>query len=204
MGRPREFDEEQVVEAALEVFWRHGYEGASLTDLTEAMGITRPSLYATFGSKEGLFQKALERYGQKHLAFSAEALRAPAVRDAVEQWLLGFADAHTAPDQPAGCLGVNAAIACGEASEPVRQEALRFRRAGEVALARRLEQARAEGELPPDSSPTELARFVMTVCQGMAVQATAGTSRAALRRVAQMALTCLPLSPKGRRAARAG
>jgi AcrR family transcriptional regulator len=192
MGRPRQFDIDDALDRALHVFWSKGYEGASLSDLTEAMGITRPSLYAAFGNKEDLFRKALDRYASRHVAFVQEALSEPTARGVVERMLFGFADAQTDPNSPPGCLTINGAMACGDAGECIRQELISRRAAGEAALRDRLEHARAMGDLPPDSDPADLARYVATVAQGMAVQAAGGATRDELRRIAQMALQGWP------------
>jgi AcrR family transcriptional regulator len=191
-GRPREFDVEEALDRALRVFWRKGYEGASLAELTEAMGINRPSLYAAFGSKEGLFLKALDRYAQGPAAYVGEALNEPTARAVAERLLGGTIDALTDPHNPHGCLVVQGALACSEAAESIRRELVARRAAGEAALRRRLERALAEGDLPADTDPADLARYVVTVIRGMAVQAASGARREELRRVAEMALRAWP------------
>ena len=117
-GRPREFDVDEALDRALEVFWRKGYEGASLPDLTEAMGINRPSLYAAFGSKEDLFRKALARYAEGPTAYACEALKAPTARAVVERLLAGTANLLSDPRNPRGCFAVQGALACGEEAIP--------------------------------------------------------------------------------------
>lgn len=191
-GRPREFDADEVLDRALEVFWRKGYEGASLSELTEAMGINRPSLYAAFGNKEELFRKALDRYADGPAAYTREALNAPTARGVLERLLHGAAEALTHPDYPPGCLGVHGALSCGEAAESIRDELSARRAAYEVLLRQRLERARTEGDLATDIACADLARLVMTVMQGMAVQAAGGASREELRRVAEMMLRTWP------------
>ena len=134
-GRPREFCTEKALDQALDVFWRKGYEGASLTDLTEAMRITRPSLYAAYGNKEALFRKALDRYAEKNACSFTAALDMHPARSALEALLLSIADSQTDPSHPSGCLMVHGALACGEESDTVRGE-LAARRAGsEAAIA---------------------------------------------------------------------
>ena len=192
MGRPLEFDPREALDKALELFWRHGYEGTSLTDLTQAMGIVRPSLYATFGSKEDLFRKVVDLYWLRHMGFARAAREKPTAREVVEALLFGFADAVTGCGTPAGCLGVNGALACSPASEDIRKELAARRARDEAALRKRLERARSEGDLPQDVSPADLARFVATVLRGMAVQAKSGANRQELRRVAAMALRVWP------------
>ncbi|MFD1704440.1 TetR/AcrR family transcriptional regulator [Methylopila henanensis] len=192
MGRPKEFDVDEALCAALEVFWRHGYEGASLSDLTDAMGITRPSLYATYGNKEELFRKVLDRYEQNHLCFVADALAEPTARRAIERLLKGYADVLTDPMHPPGCLGVNSGVACSEAGSTIRDELVARRSLSERTLRERLDKAATDGELPPDEDPADWARYVMAVGLGMAVKASSGADRAELYRVADLALRALP------------
>jgi AcrR family transcriptional regulator len=169
-GRPRAFDPDTALERAMHVFWAKGYEGASLSDLTRAMRINRPSLYAAFGNKEELFRKVLDRYVNGPLAYFGKALAAPKARDVIEQIFFGAARMAGDPTLPAGCLMVQGALAVGNAAGSVRKEAAGRRAASEVALRRRLQRAKREGDLPQDADPSELARYVMTVLQGMAVQ----------------------------------
>src|SRR3954463_10083608 len=122
MGRPRSFDVDRALEAALAVFWRKGFEGTSLPDLTEAMGINRPSLYAAFGNKEALFRKALDRYAQGPAQYVNEALNAPTARQVVQQLLDGVIEMATDKRNPRGCLMVQAALSCGENAECIRNE----------------------------------------------------------------------------------
>ena len=191
-GRPREFDADEALDRALEVFWRKGYEGASLAELTEAMGINRPSLYAAFGNKEALFRRALDRYAEGPAAYTREALNAPTAREVAERLLHGAADALTDPCHPPGCLGVMGALTCGEAADSIREELCARRAAFEKELTRRLERAKADGDLPADTNCADLARLVMTIMQGMSVQAASGASRQDLRKVAEMALKAWP------------
>lgn len=190
-GRPRTFEADAALEAALAVFWKKGYAGASLPALTEAMGMQRPSVYATFGNKEALFRRALEHYSNTRLAFFAEALQQPTARAVADALLTGFARLGTTPGAPAGCLAVNSALACSEDVEPIRRELVARRRARLGALTRRFERARAEGDLAAGVSPADLARCVMSLAQGMNVQAASGATRAELLRVADLALVGL-------------
>ncbi|TMS00619.1 TetR/AcrR family transcriptional regulator [Nonomuraea basaltis] len=192
-GRPRAFDADAALDRALEVFWRQGYEGTSLSDLTAAMGINRPSLYGAFGNKEQLFVKALERYVSGPGAFAADALAAPTVREVVERLVHGAVELTSGPDAPRGCLSVNSVHACGPDSAPVRDAAVACRMAGETALRRRLEGA---PDLPDGYDAAILARLVHTVTDGIAVQAAGGHTRDELRQVADLALrTLLPPAP---------
>ncbi|RXF73314.1 TetR/AcrR family transcriptional regulator [Hansschlegelia zhihuaiae] len=192
MGRPKEFDVDEALCAALQVFWRHGYEGASLTDLTEAMGITRPSLYATYGNKEELFRKVLDRYEQSHLCFVAEALAEPTARAAIDRLLKGYARVLTDPMHPPGCLGVNSSVGCRGDDSSIRDELLARRSLSEDSIRERLEQALSDGDLPAGEDPADWARYIMAVGLGMAVKAAAGATREELDRVGELALKALP------------
>ena len=189
-GRPRAFDPDTALERAMHVFWAKGYEGASLSHLTRAMRINRPSLYAAFGNKEQLFGKVLDRYMDGPVAYFGKALAAPKARDVVEQIFIGTARMADDPTIPAGCLMVQGALACGDAS--VRKEAAGRRAAGEIALRRRLQRAKREGDLPKNADPAELSSYVMTVLHGMAVQGADGANQDQLRRVADIALRAWP------------
>jgi AcrR family transcriptional regulator len=196
-GRPRAFDVDEALDRALEVFWRQGYEGTALGDLTAAMGINRPSLYATFGNKEALFRKVLDRYADGPAAFAARALELPRARDVVEALVYGAIELTTGPDTPLGCINVRTAQACGPDADPARHEAMTRRAADHAALRSRLRRARAEGDLPPGADPDALAEFATTFRDGISVQASGGTSRAQLRHAAAIALRAWPAPGPG-------
>lgn len=192
-GRPREFDADNALDKALHVFWSRGYEGTSLSDLTEAMGINRPSLYAAFGNKEELFRRALDRYAETGPgALQRASLNEPTARAVVERLLTVTAESLTDPKHPRGCLAVQGALSCGEAAQSVKDELCARRAAGEARLRERFERAKAEGDLAPDSDPASLARYIATVVQGMSVQGAGGASRAELLKVAELALKAWP------------
>lgn len=191
-GRPRGFDAEQALEKAMRVFWEKGYQGASLTDLTRAMGINRPSLYAAFGNKEELFRKVLDRYGRGPSSHMGEALEAPTARGVAEKILLGTVDLVSDPNNPPGCLGVNGILVGGSEEEGMCREMAARRCAAVDNVKKRLQRARREGDLPPDSDPGALAMFLATVAQGMSVQAASGAKRPDLLRVAHLALQAWP------------
>jgi len=192
VGRPREFCTENALAAALKVFWRKGYEAASLTDLTDAMGITRPSLYCAFGNKEELFKKALDLYEREKLAFIDQALAKPTAYETVEFLLLKGADAHSDPDTP-GCMGINSVLTCGGiASESVRQELVARRFGLETKLRERFERAKVEGDVRADTDTGSLTSYVMALAQGMALQASMGMTLQEMRSVVAMALQAWP------------
>jgi AcrR family transcriptional regulator len=192
LGRPRSFEPGEALDAAMKVFWCKGYEGASLSDLTKAMGINRPSLYAAFGDKESLFHKVLDRYDSGPAAYVGEALNQPTARAVVERLMEGAAELGTASGNPRGCLFVQSALACGDGAKAIRHDLIRRRDAGEKAVRLRLKRAQAEGDLAHDANPADLARYVVTVIHGIAVQAASGAARPELRRVIQTALRAWP------------
>jgi AcrR family transcriptional regulator len=188
MGRPREFDAETALDQAMEVFWRHGYEGATIAQLTEAMGINPPSLYACFGNKEGLLKAALDRYTKLRGVWMDEVVAAPTAREVAERMLTGVADKQTDPANPPGCLLVQGGIACGTGSESVPFELATRRAQNEDQLRDRFVRAKAEGDLKPTSDPAALARYVSAVSVGMGVMASSGSDREALQQVASVAV----------------
>ncbi len=193
IGRPRAFDTGQALEHALRVFWKKGYEGASLSDLTGAMGINRPSLYAAFGNKESLFRKVLDCYANGPADYVHKALDQPNARAVAEALLYGAADRLTNSAHPPGCLLIGSALTCGNEADPIRKEVATRRAQGQSVIQERFKRAITEGDLPSDTDPADLALFVSTVLYGMAVQAAGGATRVDLRRVAKTALRSWPV-----------
>ena len=200
MGRPRAFDAEAALDEAMEVFWRHGYEGATIAQLTEAMKINPPSLYAAFGSKEGLLKAALDRYSFKRAAFMEEILAAPTAREVAERFLMRTADSHTDPANPPGCLLVQGGLACGVGSENVPFELAAHRGQTEAQLRERFVAAKAEGDLGASSDPAALARYLSAITAGMGVMASSGSDRESLRQVATVSLSAFDEQTAVRRA----
>jgi AcrR family transcriptional regulator len=188
MGRPREFDLDEALDRALEVFWRKGYEGTSIPDLTEAMGINRPSLYAAFGNKESLFGKVLDRYAEKSGSHVREALNEPTAKGVVEKLLNGTVTLLSNPRQPKGCLLVQGALTCGEEADCIRLELIARRALLQTALRDRFQKAIDEHDLPATSNAADLARFVTTFMHGLAVQAASGAKKAEMLRVVDLFL----------------
>lgn len=191
-GRPLSFDPHKALDRALDVFWRKGYDGASLSDLTKAMRINRPSLYATFGDKEKLFRKVLDHYAEGPASHAKAAFQEPTSRAVVERLLYGTADMLTSAGNPRGCLWVQGALACRNSADSVRKELISRRLGGEAALRRRLQRAIMEGDLLPDANPASLARYIAIVIQGMSVQAASGATRSQLRGIIDIALESWP------------
>jgi AcrR family transcriptional regulator len=191
-GRPREFDAEDALAAALRVFWSRGYEGASLTELTEAMGITRPSMYACFGNKEALFRKTLDLYEREKLAYMHTALDAPTARGVAERLLAGALEMQMTANDPRGCLGLISSVACGAEADSIKAEVIARRASSEEAMIRRFERAKEEGDIPEHIDARALSNYLMAVIQGLYVQAGAGASCPTLKSLVDTTLMCWP------------
>lgn len=191
-GRPREFDTDEALTAALRIFWSKGYEGASLTDLTEAMGITRPSLYAAFGNKEALFRKTLDLYQREKLDYMSRALEASTARGVAERLLMGALEMQMSSCDPKGCMGVINSVACGAEAESIRAEVLKRGAVVKQELIARFERAKAEGDLPADTDVTGLTAYLTALLQGIALQAGGGVSCADLKALIDTSLACWP------------
>ena len=191
-GRPREFCPDQALAAALRVFWQRGFESASMAELTEAMGITKPSLYAAFGNKEALFRKALDLYEREKLGYVQTALDAPTARGVAERLLTGALQMQSNTCDPKGCLGVISSVACGVEAEGIRSEVIARRASSQTALIERFERARQEGELPDGLDAEGLARYLLALLQGLSVQAGSGASCEQLRALVETSLQVWP------------
>lgn len=191
-GRPREFDPETALEAAMKVFWAHGYEGASMADLAGAMGMKAPSIYATFGNKESLFFKALERYYAGPGSYLEGALAQPSAARVARHLLYSAIETVAGDDTPRGCLSVQGALVVSPRSSALRRRTQQYRQSAGGHLVERFRQARKDGDLPQDADAELLAQFLITVTQGIAVQAAAGVPREQLRRIADQAMKCWP------------
>ncbi len=191
-GRPREFDTEKALDAAMMLFWRHGYEGTSVSALTGAMDINVPSLYAAFGSKQELFTKVISRYVEKPASYLPNALKEPTAREAAEKLLNGAIEMVMKRGHPDGCLLVHGALSAGPTADAARESLSRCRRRAEEAICRRFERAIAEGDLADDIVPSKLARYIITVIWGMSVQAAGGATRTDLSEIAEQALKAWP------------
>ncbi|KQM35858.1 TetR/AcrR family transcriptional regulator [Sphingomonas sp. Leaf10] len=191
-GRPREFCVDNALAAALGVFWSKGYEGASMSDLTEAMGITKPSLYAAFGNKEALFHKALDLYENEKLEYTRDALKQPTARAVAEHFMRGAINAQMSSCDPKGCLGVISATACGAEAASIKADVIQRRASSQAALVERFEQAKRDGDLPDHVDISGLTSYLYAILQGMAVQAGSGATRAELERVVETSLMMWP------------
>jgi len=175
----------------MRVFWAKSYEGATMADLTEAMGINRSSMYAAFGDKEALYKKVISRYREGPMTYIREALARPTLRATVEALLRGTVDFLAMPNHPKGCLSIQGALACGTDAEPIKQAMIEWRRSGEIAIGTRLRRAQREGDWRGDMQPPDLARYLSSVMTGLGVQAANGATKSEMNRVADIALKCL-------------
>lgn len=191
-GRPRGFCTEQALASALHVFWTKGYEGASITELTEAMGITRPSMYAAFGNKESLFRHALDLYEREKLDYIRCALDAPTARGVAERMMRGGVANQTSDCEAKGCLGVISSVACGDEAQGIRDEVIKRRASSKQAMLDRFDRARAEGDYDDSLTAEDLINYLFAVLQGLAVQAGAGATREQLDRTVDLALRTWP------------
>ncbi|MEV4757837.1 TetR/AcrR family transcriptional regulator [Micromonospora sp. NPDC049559] len=176
----------------MRTFWLRGYQGTSMSDLTAAMGMNAPSIYAAFGDKEELFEKVVERYLAGPGAYLQIASEQPTPAALVRTVLRAVLDTIAGEDTPPGCLTVHGALAVNPRSSSVQQLLQRARTRGEVALTSRFEAFQQDGRLPAGSNPSALARLLITVIQGLAVQAASGASREALEAVCDQLLACWP------------
>lgn len=191
-GRPREFNEAAALHAAMLVFWKFGYESASLTQLTEAMGISRPTLYATFGDKQGLFRQAVAAYTALQAAEYAEALALPTARAVAERWLRLSGGATLRPGVPPGCLLVQGVLVGSPESDRLRDELVSLRNEGTALVAERFERAQMEGDLPASVDARDLAQYLACLAHGISVESTAGITPQQLGRTIDLAMANWP------------
>lgn len=200
-GRPRAFDADLALDRALDLFWRHGYEGASVSAIAEAMGVSKSSLYAAFGDKEALYLRALARYGERQQAMQARVLDAePDARLAVEHLMESALDQLAAPGQPGGCMVVIGTTTCGSPGvpSPVKDALHHALRAGARAIEERLARAQREKQLGPDVDVRALALFFHTAIAGLSVQARGQQCAAVLRSVVSTTMRAWPHAPARR------
>jgi AcrR family transcriptional regulator len=192
VGRPRTFNQEQALDRAMHVFWEKGFEGASMHDLTSAMGIQPASLYAAFGNKEAMFELALAHYLAGPASFMSAALEESSAYAVAERILRQTAEFLTARRARYGCMTIQAALVGGKETRGVRQKLIRLRLRAQNALRRRFEQSKSDGELPEHVDAAALADLITCVFQGMTVQAIDGADREQLLRIAKTALRAWP------------
>ena len=177
----------------INAFWKKGYEGTSLSDLTAAMEINPPSLYRTFGNKEALFWKVLERFGEGPAAYVTDCLKEPTAFEVVKARLYGSVQVMADPKHPWGCMGTQAAATCGDEGESVRKGLISVRAKTQAAMAERFERVKAEGDLPKDCDAKALACYIATLVLGISLQAASGVSRKELLQIVEDTLAAWPV-----------
>ncbi|MEG2877427.1 MAG: helix-turn-helix domain-containing protein [Comamonas sp.] len=200
-GRPREFDRDQALERAMLAFWQRGYEGTSMADLVQALGIASARIYAAFGSKQALFREAVQRYESGAGCFADKALADEAqVRESIARMLTDAATVYTEPGQPQGCMVVMAAINFAQENAEVAAWLADHRRQRTQSIIDRLQRARDEGQLRPATDVQALGDFYATQLHGISVQARDGVARARLLAACEVAMGALDqaLSPAAR------
>src|SRR5262249_44052855 len=192
-GRPRSFQQDAVLDRAMTLFWRQGYEPTSMSDLSRATGLNAPSIYAAFGNKERLFLRVLDHYVKTRKAAIEQILEtAPTAREAMRELLMKAARRYTSPEHPPGCLVALAATGASPEARMIQKTVRHRRRIREEMLRARIQKGIDAGELPHGTRAGPLAKFFSTVFHGMALQAADGASRAELEAVAKEAMAAWP------------
>ena len=207
VGRPREFDPDVALDHALLLFWRDGYEGASVNRIADAMGVSKPSLYAAFGDKEALYLRALERYGERQrLRFATVLEAAPDARTAVETLLRSTLDAHLDPETPSGCMVVAGTTICDSPVVPpsIKQALCEALRSGATAIEARLARAQRERQLAASVDVAALAAYFNTVLAGLSVQSKGQQCGEVLRAVIASAMQAWPAAASATATTRGG
>jgi AcrR family transcriptional regulator len=187
-GRPIGFDKDAALEAAMLLFWKRGYEGTSMADLTQAMGLNPSSIYAAFGDKHELFSLAVKRYMETRAQYATKALEEPTLKRVIRALFDSTVAFLTTPGHPPTCMTLAGAVGCSVDATPARDLMTEIRRQNEVAIRERLLKARKSGELPRDINVDDYTRYLSSIIAGLSIQAANGSTKAELKRTAQMAL----------------
>ncbi len=187
-GRPIGFDKDATLEAAMLLFWARGYEGASMADLTQAMGLSPSSIYAAFGDKHTLFSLAVQRYLDTRAQYATDALRQPTLEKAIRALFHNTVAFLTATGHPPTCMTLAGAMGCSLDAAPARDLMTAVRKQNEAAIRERLQRARKAGELPKEMNLEDYSRYISMLLAGLSIQAANGSTGAELRRTSQMAL----------------
>lgn len=190
-GRPISFDKDATLEAAMLLFWERGYEGTSMADLTQAMGLSPSSIYAAFGDKHALFQLAVKRYMEKRAIYTGTALEEPTLEKFIRALFSNTVAFLAAPGHPPTCMTLTGAVGCSPDAAPARDLMTEIRKQNQAALRQRLLKARKSGELSKDVDLDDYTRYLSTIIAGLSIQAANGSTKAELNRTAQMALRYL-------------
>ena len=188
MGRPRAFDVDAALDAALKVFWAKGYEGTTVSDLTREMGLNMSSLYAAFGDKENLFRQVAARYAADASALYEKALGRATLYEALSDLFSAIVEFLNRPGYPPGCLTVMGALATSSTAAPVQQLLLQMRTRGQLRLQRRCQEAKKAGELAKGTDVAAFARYLATILWGLMVQGASGATKGQMQGIADAAL----------------
>lgn len=191
-GRPPAFNHDDALEKAMQTFWTFGYEGTSMGALIEAMDMNKPSIYAAFGNKEALFNKALDKYLSGPSAFVKEALAEPTSYLVAKAFLTKAVELLTQHQNSRGCMIVQSALSCGPEAEMIQKKLIAYRANLEENFKKRFDLAKDNGDLPEDSNTASLAKYIATIHQGISVQASSGASKNALMGVVDLAMKNWP------------
>jgi AcrR family transcriptional regulator len=188
LGRPRGFDTDAALDNALKVFWKKGYEGATVVDLTKAMKLNMSSLYAAFGDKENLFRQIADQYAQTAAQLYERAMAKPTMYESLSALFSEIVDFLNRPGNPPGCLTIMGALASSSSARPVQQLLLQMRTKGQLRLQARCEQAQREGELAATFDCVAFSRYVATILWGLMVQGASGATKPQMKEIANIAL----------------
>ena len=187
-GRPISFDKDAALEAAMRLFWERGFEGTSMADLTQAMDLNPSSIYAAFGDKHALFQLAAKRYAEMRAQYAGKAMEEPTLEKVVRALFDNTVAFLTTPGHPPTCMTLSGAVGCSVDATPARDIMTEIRKQNEVVMRERFNKARKSGELPKDVNVDDYTRYLSTIIAGLSIQAANGSTKAELKRTAQMAL----------------
>jgi AcrR family transcriptional regulator len=190
-GRPISFDKDAALEAAMLLFWERGYEGTSMADLTQAMGLNPSSIYAAFGDKHALFQLAVKRYMDSRAQYATKALEEPTLEKVIRKLFDNTVAFLTTPGHPPACMTLAGAMGCSVDAAPARDLMTEIRKQNEVAMKERFLKARKSGELSKDINVDDYTRYLSSILAGLSIQAANGSTKAELKRTSQMALRYL-------------
>jgi AcrR family transcriptional regulator len=187
-GRPISFDKDAALEAAMLLFWERGYEGASMADLAQAMGLNPSSIYAAFGDKHALFSLAVKRYVETRTQYAAKALEEPTLEKVIRALFDSTVALLSTPGHPPTCMTLAGAVGCSVDAAPARDIMTEIRKQNELAMRRRFLQARKSGELSSGVNLDDYTRYLSSILAGLSIQAANGSTKAELKRTSQMAL----------------
>jgi AcrR family transcriptional regulator len=187
-GRPISFDKDAALEAAMLLFWERGYEGTSMADLTQAMGLNPSSIYAAYGDKHALFQLAVKRYMEMRAQYAGKALEEPTLEKVVRALFDETVAFLTTPGHPPTCMTLAGAVGCSVEAKPARDLMTEIRKENQIAIRKRLLKARQSGELPRGIDLDDYTRYLSTIIAGLSIQAANGSTKQELKRTAKMAL----------------